>query len=380
MEKIKYNIFVINTGSTSTKLAYFENEDLKIKDELQIPATELEQMVRGVEQLDLRTKMVLDFIDEKNIDLNFIDIIVARGGTTPPCEGGAYAVNQLMVDVLTYAPATEHASSLSCVIGKRIAEKYDIPVIVYDSTSVSELDDVARITGVPEIENLATKGHVLNTRKIGKDVSAKIGKRYEECKYIIAHFGGSISVTVHKDGKITDCSNAFSGPMSPLRAGRLPSDELLKLCYSGKYTELELNKKLNGQSGFVAYFGTNDAKEVLNMVEQGDKKAKIIVEAMAYQSAKAIGEMAVALYGNVDRIIFTGGLARSKIFTDLIVKRIRFIAPIEIYPGEYEMEALAFGGLNVLKGLEIAKEYDILPKEFRTIEEFYAKKVGVLQR
>ena len=375
MKKRDNNIFVINTGSTSTKIALFKNDVLIVKDELHVPAEKLKKMVRAIDQLELRIEMVENFLKEKEILISSLDIVVARGGITPPCKGRAYKVNQLMIDVLTYAPLSQHASSLSCMIGKKIVEKHNIPVIVYDSSSVSELDDIAKVTGIPEIHNLTTKGHVLNSRKVGRDVAKKIGKEYEDCRFVIAHFGGSISVTMHRDGKIVDSLNAYNGPMAPQRAGRIPSDELVKLCYSGKYTELELLKKLNGNSGFVAYFGTQDAKEVMDLVKSGDKKAKLIVEAMAYQSAKAIGELSVGLYGKVDRIIFTGGLAYSKTFTDLVAERTRFIAPIEILPGEYEMEALALAGIDVLNGVEIAKEYDVLPKEYKTKEEFYDKKV-----
>lgn len=362
-------ILVINTGSTSTKVAFFEDETMLINEELKVPEEEIRGKLKAVEQIDFRVETVRDFMERNGIKLENLDIISCRGGSVPPCKSGAYYVNQAMVDVLTYAPVTQHESSLSCMIGLKIAGER-IPVIIYDSINTDEFDDISRITGVPEIQNFS-RGHVLNTRSVGRRLCEKRGIDYCKSNVIVAHFGGSISISAHRNGKIVDMVTPFNGPMSPQRAGRLFTIELIAMCYSGKYTQQELYKKLNGKSGFAAYFGTQDARTVFEMVENGDEKARLIVSAMAYQCAKGIAEMAAVFSGKVDFIAYTGGMARSKLFTDMISERIGFIAPIEIMPGEFEMQALASGALRVLNGQEEAAVFDLLPKGYASMEEFY---------
>jgi len=365
-------IFAVNTGSTSTKIALFENETQLKKAELIMPPEELQNKLKAVEQLDYRLRMVSDFMEKEGIDVSDLDIIVARGGPVPYCEGGAYAVNEYMADVLTYAPTSQHESALSAMIGLGLTKSKGIPVIIYDAINTDEFLPVAAISGVPELRNRPA-GHVLNTRKVGRELAKRIGKPYEECRFVIAHFGGSISVSAHHCGKIIDMVHAFNGPMSPQRAGRVSTNDLITLCFSGAYTESELRRKLNGKSGFAGYFGTQDARKVLKMVEDGDDTARLVVDALAYQCAKGVAEMTIALNGEVDRIIFTGGMAHSRLFTDLVAKRVAFLAPVEIFPGEYEMEALAEGGLRVLRGEEPVKEFALLPKGYATREEFYSR-------
>lgn len=364
------HILVINTGSTSTKLALYEDMTQRFKVELLVPEEELATCTKAVEQLPYRTAVVKEFLDSKNIQVKTLDIIVARGGPLPNVHGGAYEVNQLMIDVLKYAPLSMHESALSCMIAQALAEGTEIPVIIYDGVSTDEMTPVAAFTGYPGIRN-SSRGHPLNARKVAREVADKLGMEYRDGKFIVAHLGGSISISAHAGGRIIDILNAFNGPMSPQRAGRLPTDELLKLCFSGKYTQSELSRKLNGKSGFMGYLGTQNAKTVFEMAEQGDETANQVIEAMAYQCAKGIAEMRIAINAPVDRIIFTGGMARSTGFVQMVSQRVEFIAPVDVLPGEFEMEALAEGALRVLLGKECLHTYEELPDGYETAEEFY---------
>lgn len=363
-------ILVINTGSTSTKVAIFKDSTRVIQDNLFMSEEELKRSLTAVDQLPFRIKVVAEWLSDNGYSMGDLDIIAARGGPLPPIEGGAYRVNQLMVDVLTYAPASRHESALACMIGMNLAGNSGVPVIIYDGVSVDEIREVARYTGFPGIQNTG-RGHILNSRRVSRMTAAKLGKAYEESTFIVAHLGGSISVSAHDQGRIVDIVNAFGGPMSTQRAGRLPMDQLIALCYSGKYGQQELLKLLNGGSGYKAYFGTQDARKVSELMDAGDPLACAVTEALAYQTAKAIGEMRVAVEHPVDRVILTGGMANFRFVTDYISNRVSFIAPAELLPGEFEMEALAEGALGVLTGKEPAREFDRLPAGYATREEFY---------
>ena len=362
--------FVINTGSTSTKVAIFHDREKVVQANLVMPEEELKRSVVAVDQLPYRTKVVAEWLKSTGYSVGDLDAIAARGGPLPPVKGGAYRVNQLMIDVLTYAPISRHESALSCMIASNIARGTDILVIIYDSVNVDELNDVARYTGYPAIKNRGG-GHVLNTRRAAKEMAKRLGKSYNESTFIVVHLGGSITVSAHERGRIVDNVTGYTGPMSPQRAGRIANDDLVRLCYSGTYTQQELLKKLNGGSGYMGYFGTQDARKVAAMMEHGDTLAKAVTDAMAYQTSKAVAEMRIAVETPVDRIIITGGMAHSSYITDYIKHKVEFIAPVEIMPGEFEMEALAEGALSVLAGEEPAKEYDVLPAAYSTYEEFY---------
>ena len=368
--KEKKKIFVINNGSTSTKVALFENEEALIKRELSLDTSALNKFKTAMDQLEMRSSIVRDFLEEHGTNPEEFDIIVARGGALPPISGGAYRVNDLMIDVLKFAPMAQHASNLSCIIGAELGKPHDVPVIIYDAPGADEFDEAAKITGLPEVR-IAPVSHVLNTRKVARETADAIGKSYEECRFIVAHLGGGISINVHREGRIVDSVYDDMGPMSPQRAGRIPTRFMVSLCYSGKYTKEEMKRRLTNEGGVRAYFGTQDLRKIEEMIENGNKEARTIYHAMAYQIAKGIGELSTVLCGEVDRIILTGGGSRGKMLTDWIRERVEFIAPVEIIPGEKEMEALALGGLRVLEGLEPAKEYDVLPPGYENREAFY---------
>lgn len=363
-------ILVINTGSTSTKIAVFEDNKQVMKRELQMPDDIVRNSLTAVEQLEYRIKIVQDCLKEENVDLSAVDMIASRGGMLPPIQGGAYRINGFMVDVVKYAPATQHESSLACMVAKHLADEYDLPAIIYDGVTLDEMDPIAKMTGVPEIRN-PSSGHPLNARKVARETARKIGIPYEKGKFIVTHFGGSISCCAHKYGRIVDSMNPYTGAMSPQRAGRLPTDQLIKLCYSGKYTQKEIMKLLNGKSGFMAYCGTQNGRQVFEMAAAGDEAARKAIAAIELQVAKCIADMFVSIGESVDRVVFTGGLAKNREFIDRLSARVSFIAPAEVFPGEFEMEGLAEGALLVLNGEIEAKEYDVLPAGYASREEFY---------
>lgn len=353
-----YLILTINPGSTSTKVAMFEDNKPLFVETLRHNTLELSKYKKIIEQLEFRTECILNMLQTKEYSLSKIDAIVGRGGLLKPIESGTYLVNDAMIEDLKNAPKGEHASNLGGIIAYTLAKKYNVPAFIVDPVVVDELDDVARITGMPEIEK-SSIFHALNQKAIARRLSADLNKKYEEINLIIAHLGGGISVGAHKRGRVVDVNDALNGegPFSPERAGGLPVLDLVKLCYSGKYTFDEMKRKLIGGGGLVAHLGTNDVREAYQMIANGDKKAEIVIDAMAYQTAKEIGAMAAVLCGKVDAIGITGGIAYNEDFVKRIKDRVEFIAPIYVYPGEDEMLALAEGAYRVLCGEEKAKVY-----------------------
>lgn len=362
-------IFTINCGSTSTKVAYFEDDRMIKKISLNLTAEELKEMPKTLDQLEFRTKQVKEFIDENNINLEELDIIVSRAGTIPAVPyDGAYEVNDLMIATLKYAPEAQHASTLSCLIAVELVKGTDIPVIIYDPTCVNAADSIATITGIPEIYNRPI-AHLLNTKMAGITYAESIGKKYKDLNLIIVQLGGGITLGFHDHGRIADWVYDDEGAMSPQRAGAIPTRYMVDFCYNSQMTQQEMRMYLCGNAGLVAYFGTQDVRDVENMIDEGNEKALEVLEAMAYGVAKSIGQLAVVRSGKVDQIILTGGIAYSERITNWIKERVEFIAPVSIIPGEKEMEALALGGLRVLNGEEEIHKYDIYPKGYNSIEE-----------
>lgn len=349
MEKT-YKILVINPGSTSTKISLFLNEDEIMTETIQHTADVISGFHSIYSQFEFRKETVLKTLAEKNIDLASIDAIAARGGNMKPVVGGTYPVNQPMLEDLKIGVMGQHVSNLGGIIANEIAKTLNIKAYVVDPVIVDELEPIARISGTPEIQR-KSKDHPLNQKAVGRAAARELGGRYEDFNFIIAHMGGGISVGVHKKGKIVDVNNCLDGegPMSPERCGTIPFGSLIDLCYSGKYTKEQLRKKLIGGSGLVGYLGTNNGLEVVKRIEAGDKNARLVYEAMAYQISKEIAAGAAVLKGQIDGILLTGGLARDSLFIDWIKERVSFIAPVSVYPGEHEMEALALGVLGVLR-------------------------------
>lgn len=353
---MSYKILAINPGSTSTKIALYEDEKEVFCKTLDHPAEEIEKYSKVADQFDMRKEIVLSFLKENGYEVSELSAVVGRGGMVPSVKSGAYKVNEIMADRLKNKPVIEHASNLGALIAYEIANSIGVSAYIYDSVRVDELNDIARISGMPEILRTSTS-HALNSRAMAMKVAKKYNKKYSDMNFVVAHLGGGISVSVHEKGRMVDILADDEGPFSPERAGKVPCNPLIDLCYSGEYDKTTMKKKLRGNGGLKAYLNTVDAREVLKMIENGDENAKLILEAMAYQVAKGIGELATVVEGKVDAIVITGGIAYSKVITSWIRKRVEFIATVEIMPGENEMESLALGTLRVLNGEEEATEY-----------------------
>ncbi len=350
---------IINPGSTSTKIAVFDDETMIFEKTIRHTNEELQPFSSVSDQFQFRKDMIMSAFQESNISLNELDGVVGRGGLIKPVEGGTYAVNDKLIEDLRSNVKVEHASNLGAPLARSIADEVNIPSFIVDPVVVDEMKDVARISGHPDFERIFI-WHALNQKAVARKAAIeKFGKRYEELNFVVAHLGGGISVGAHKKGRVIDVNNALNGegPFSPERSGSLPLGQLVKMCFSGKYSEAQINKMIVGKGGISAHLGTNSAKEVSERAKAGDKKAKLIYSAMAYQIAKTIGEYAVVLDGDVDAVLITGGIAYDKDFVQMIEDKVKFIAKVIIYPGEDELLALAQGGLRVLKGIEKPKTY-----------------------
>lgn len=349
-------ILAINPGSTSTKIALYEDHKLVFSETLDHSVEELAKFERVQDQFEMRKKVILSLLEEKGIEIKSLSGVVGRGGMLPPVKSGAYRVNEVMLDRLKNRPVLEHASNLGAIIAYEIASLSNAPSFIYDCVTVDEIIDIARYSGMPEISRTSIS-HALNSRAMAFKVADKYGKEYRDMNFVVAHLGGGISLSAHKEGRMIDIISDDEGPFSPERAGRVPCKKLIDLCYSGEYDKKTMRKKLRGKGGLSAYLNIIDAREVEKMIEEGNEEEEKVYEAMAYQVAKGIGELATVLEGNVDAIIITGGIAYSKMITQWIEKRVKFIAPVEIMPGEKELESLAYGALRVLNGEEEAREY-----------------------
>lgn len=347
-------ILVINTGSTSTKVAIFEDDRRICQQDIDHPAQELKKFDSPLDQREMRTAAVRDFLRQQGIQPHTLSAVAARGGSYAVLEAGAYEVDQPFLDMVQASRRTPGASWNSCLIAADIAREAGVKAYIYDAVSVDEMYDIAHISGLPQIPRKAAV-HTLNSKAVSRMAAAELGGRYEDMNFIVAHLGGGCSTSAHCRGRIVDLNADDEGTFSPERPGRVPCSALVDLCYSGQYTYQKAKRLMRGQGGLVAYLGTNSAVEVEERIAAGDKEAKLIYEAMAYQIAKDIAAMAAALSFDVDRIILTGGIAHSKLLTGLIAPRVEKIAPIRIIPGSFEMEALAAGVCRVLNGEEKAK-------------------------
>ncbi len=353
-----YKILVINPGSTSTKVALFSNEQLLFDKKIEHSNKELTNFNKIIDQYHFRQDIILNFLKDKGIDLSTLNAVVGRGGLLKPIASGTYRINEKMLGDLRKGVSGEHASNLGGLLANGIAEKLSIPSYIIDPVVVDEMKPVARISGMQEIPRISIL-HTLNQKAVARKAALDLGKKYEKLNFIIAHLGGGISVGIHCKGNVVDVNNALDGegPFTPERSGGVPVGALVELCFSGKFTKDEIKKKIKGKGGLVAYLNTNDVREVIKRIKQGDKRASLILEAMAYQVAKEIGAAATILKGQIDAIILTGGIAYANEFVNMIRDRVSFISLVMVYPGEEEMLALCEGALRVLKGEEVEKIY-----------------------
>ncbi|HXP98294.1 MAG TPA: butyrate kinase [Telmatospirillum sp.] len=351
-------ILSINPGSTSTKIAVYEGAREVFKSNVEHPAEELAKYPTAASQYDMRKQALLDALEKAGVSVDRLDAIAARGGSLPPVKGGAYLVNTRMIDRLMNRPTSEHACNVAAVIGFELGEGLGIPAYIYDAICTDELTDIAKVTGNPAVPRLCLF-HALNSRAQARRAAEKIGIAYGKANIIVAHLGGGITISLHSQGQVVDIVSDDEGPFSPERAGRLHCRSLIELCYSGEYSHLTMRKMQRGQGGLVALLGTNSAIEVERRIAAGDAKAELVYRAMAYQIAKGVGDLATVVAGKVDAIVLTGGVAYSTLLTGWIAERIQFIAPVEVLPGENELESLALGVLRVLNGEEVAHDYDL---------------------
>ena len=349
---------IINPGSTSTKIGVFEDETLLFEETLRHSTEEIAQYASIVDQKDFRKQIILDLLAKKNFDINSLQVIVGRGGMLKPIPGGTYAVSDELLEDLKIGKQGQHASNLGGILAREIGDSIGVPSYIVDPVVVDELMPIARYSGVPELPRTSVF-HALNQKAVAKRYAKEKGVSYDSLNLIVVHMGGGVSVGAHEKGRVIDVFNALDGDgaFSPERAGAVPSGALIKMCFSGEYTEKEVYKKIVGNGGFNAYLGTNDMRDVAKMIADGDAHADEVREAFILQVCKNIGSMACVLKGKVDRIIVTGGIAYNKEVVDKMEERADFIAPFTVYPGEDELLALAQGALRVMNGEEEAMKY-----------------------
>ena len=353
-------ILAINPGSTSTKIAVYINTRAIFLKSIRHPLEELKGFKKISDQFAYRKDIILNELKHADIEMEKIEAVVGRGGLLKPIKSGIYEVNEQMRKDLTDGYLGEHASNLGGLLADDIAKSLPgARAFIADPVVVDEFEEVARIAGHPNFKRISIF-HALNQKAVARAYSRLLDKKYEDLNLIIAHLGGGISVGAHRKGRVIDVNQALDGdgPFSPERSGTMPAGALAKLCFSGTATFDEVKKMITGEGGYVAYFGTNSAYDVELMVYDGSEKAKLIQDAMSYQIGKEIGSMATVLQGKVDAIILTGGIAHNPMVVEYIKKMVSFIAPVVIYPGEDEMQALAMNGLMVLKGQIEVKSYD----------------------
>ncbi|NLP18866.1 MAG: butyrate kinase [Firmicutes bacterium] len=355
-----FRLLALNPGSTTSKIAVFAGDKLLLEEKIEHKAEDLRVFEKATDQYEYRLKMIRDALAAAKIDLNTLDAVVGRGGLLKPLPGGTFRVNKQMVDDLLYRPAVDHASNLGAVIAYHLSQKLGIPAFIVDPVVVDEYDEVARISGYPGIQR-QSRSHALNMKAVAHKVARDRGRAYRDLRLVVAHLGSGFSISVHVGGRMIDTTNPNDeGPFSIERGGDLPVTLLLPLIYEkfrAGWSLERLQALFIRESGLYAYMGTKDLREVEARAREGDQEAALILEAMSYQVAKAIGAMATVAAGRLDGIILTGGVAHSRRITDDITRRVNFIAPVLVIPGEEELSALAQGALRVLRGEEEAREY-----------------------
>lgn len=346
-----FRVLVINPGSTSTKLGVFDGEQSVFIKTVRHQREALDACggVGVYAQKDLRKRLVLEALEESGVTLDTLDAVVGRASRLPPMQSGTYTVNDALMAAVPdplISPAL-----LGMIIAKELGDQLGIPAFIVDPTNVDEFCDLARVTGIPEIRRISSF-HALNQKAVARRAAKELGKRYEDCRLVVAHLGGGMSVGAHLYGRVVDSTHGSEGEgaFTPERAGYVPGHQLVKLCFSGKYTQAELEGFFVRQGGMLKYLGTTDMVEVVKRVESGDAQATLLFNAMAYNVAKVIGSMYAVLACDIDALVLTGGLTYSALFVERILERVGKLGPHFVYPGEDELLAMAQGALRVLTG------------------------------
>lgn len=353
------HVLAINPGSTSTKIAVFDSRSPVFIQTLRHSKEELEPFNSITEQFSFRKNLILEQLEDAEVSLSSIGLVMGRGGLLKPVESGVYAVNQQMVDDLKNCTYGEHASNLGGLIAYDIALSLpNAEAYIANPVVVDEMSDMAKLSGHPLLPRRSIF-HALNQKAVARDHARQILKKYEDLNLIVVHLGGGITVGAHKKGNVIDVNQGLDGdgPYSPERSGTLPVGDLVKLCFSGKYSLPVIMKMIKGEGGLVAYLGTNSAQDVEQMVAEGNDYAKLVYDGMAYQVSKEVGAMAAVLDFDVDGVLITGGIAHGKYFVNQIISHVHKLAPVHVYPGEDEMKALAMNGYRILKGETEARKY-----------------------
>jgi butyrate kinase len=352
-------ILAVNPGSTSTKIAVYQNTEPVFLKNIKHTPEDLAPFPKITDQFEFRKEIILRQLQEADMQIVDLQAVVGRGGLLKPIPSGIYEVNDAMIADLKSSPFGEHASNLGGLIAHDLVSAMpNARAYIVDPIVVDEFDEIARISGHPLFQRVSIF-HALNQKAVAREYAKSTRRKYEDLNLIVVHLGGGITIGAHQKGRVIDVNQGLDGegPFSPERTGTLPVMDLVRLCFSGKYTQKEVQKMVKGEGGLVAYLGTNNAYDVEKMVDAGNAEAELIYHAMAYQVAKYVGEMYTVLKGEVDAILITGGIAYDKGFVNWIQERVYKLAPIHIYPGEDEMRALAINGLMVVRGELDVKVY-----------------------
>ncbi|MBL3591971.1 MAG: butyrate kinase [Synergistaceae bacterium] len=353
----KKALLAVNPGSTGTKIAWFREGQEVWRENLLHSPESLATFATVADQFPYRLEAVESAIARQGESLEELAVVVGRGGIVEPIPGGAYVVDDLLVEHLHRGRPWEHPANLGGLIARALGDRLGIGAFIVDPVSVDELIDEARLTGLPELPKRSLV-HALNIRATAKRAGRDLGRDWKSFNFIVLHLGGGISVAALRQGQIIDVNNANDfGPFSPNRAGGVPAGDLVRLCFSGRFSEKEILDRLAKRGGFLAYCGTDDLRELRRRIAEGDEKADLLVRAMVLQIAKEAGSMAAALAGDVDALILTGGMAYDDRLRADLTASLQWIAPVLAYPGEDEMSALAEGALAVLRGEEKARSY-----------------------
>ena len=361
MDKV-YTILTLSPGSTSTKVAVFRNEEQVFKANLTHDPAALKSFAEISDQFPYRRDAILAELKKAGVALSDIDAFAAYSGGLVSTVGGIYPVNDILLQHSREGKTAKHPAILGAQLIHAFAQEYGKPAYVINHPDVDEFQDLARVTGLPGVYR-ESKIHVLNQKEVAHRFARELGRRYEECNFIVAHVGGGLSVAAHRKGLIVDGNDVIngSGPMAPNRSGDLPAGSVIRMCFSGEYTQKQMTELVGKTGGLLGHLGTDDARIIEKRIAEGDQYAKLIFDAMAYQLSKNIGAYAVVLEGEVDGIILTGGVSNDPYFVEEITRRCKWIAPIKVYGGDFEMEALASGAIRALTGEEEVKEYTGVP-------------------
>ena len=350
-------ILVVNLGSTSSKVAYHENDRCVLNENIEHDAAELRAAGSIPNQVEYRNRVLTAFLDRHGIAPSALDAVISRGGHTKPIEGGVYRINSAMLEQSRSHKYGYHACDLGLEFAAKLSEQGPVPLTL-DPPVTCEFQELAFYSGLPEIRRRSAF-HVLNQRGAGRKYAEDIGRPYEELRLVVIHMGGGVSVAAHEYGRLIDANNALDGdgPFSTNRTGGLPVGSLVDICFAGEHDRQAMRRKINGDGGLFAYIGETDLRKIEERIRNGDNEAKLALDAMCYQIAKEVGAYATVLKGKVDAILFTGGMSNSGYVTDLIAESVSFIAPIVKYPGEFEMQALARGAYDALCGRREIREF-----------------------